>query len=168
MSSHYAGQDGMTIDGGTQSFGLTLRRCRLQQGLSLRTVAKRIGLSAHSGVAEYESGRRIPPDDLMGAYEQALCVPAGYLRSLREQALKERADRLTTDSPALPEPAPRYNTVLIDQLRITRIVTTTVVAASAALVAVGLIHAVRAAPRMAPDDKQISYLLIVGQGRGFD
>jgi transcriptional regulator with XRE-family HTH domain len=81
-------------------FGHILRRSRLREGLSLRAVAKRIGLSAHSGVAEYESGRRLPPEDLIATYERALSLPPGYLLDLRRQALRKRADRTMAASQA--------------------------------------------------------------------
>jgi transcriptional regulator with XRE-family HTH domain len=78
-----------------------LRSSRLEQGLSLRALAKRVGLSAHSGVAEYERGTRVPPADLIDAYEQALGLPSGYLMNLRQQILRERAKSPIGNSPVL-------------------------------------------------------------------
>lgn len=88
------GEIAATADGfDGQNFGHLLRLSRLREGLSLRAVAKRIGLSAHSGVAEYESGRRLPPENLIAPYERALNLPPGYLLDLRRQVLRTRADR---------------------------------------------------------------------------
>jgi transcriptional regulator with XRE-family HTH domain len=84
-----------------QNFGHLLRLSRLREGLSLRAVAKRIGLSAHSGVAEYESGRRLPPENLIAPYERALNLPPGYLLDLRRQALRTRANRTMAASQAV-------------------------------------------------------------------
>ena len=72
-----------------QELGAVLRSSRLEQGLSLRALAKRVGLSAHSGVAEYERGTRVPPADLIDAYERALGLPSGYLMNLRRQILRD-------------------------------------------------------------------------------
>ncbi|MFD9821682.1 helix-turn-helix domain-containing protein, partial [Streptomyces violascens] len=41
-----------------------LRRKRIETGQSMRVLARRIGLSAHSPVSDYEQGRRLPPPDL--------------------------------------------------------------------------------------------------------
>lgn len=84
-----------------QQLGAILRSSRLEQGLSLRALAKRVGLSAHSGVAEYERGTRIPPADLIDAYERALALPTGYLMNLRQQILRERAKSAQSDSSVL-------------------------------------------------------------------
>lgn len=89
-SGHFRSPSG---DPGVQELSHVLRLSRLRQGLSLRTVARGIGLTAHSGIAEYESGRRIPPADLLCSYEQMLGLPPGYLERLRQQALQERAER---------------------------------------------------------------------------
>jgi transcriptional regulator with XRE-family HTH domain len=70
-----------------------LRRYRLEQGLSFRVLARRLGLSAHSGLADYEQGRRIPPEDLIAAYERVFGLPPGQLRELRARAFAERARR---------------------------------------------------------------------------
>lgn len=92
-----------------QHLGNVLRSSRLEQGLSLRALAKRVGLSAHSGVAEYERGTRIPPADLIDAYERALALPSGYLKNLRQQILRERARPRNSEtielSPVPDEPA---------------------------------------------------------------
>jgi transcriptional regulator with XRE-family HTH domain len=74
--------------------GVALRRRRLELGISQRQLARLIGLSAHSNLGDYERGRRIPPGDIVVAYEQLLAVEPGYFQSLRRAALSERASRL--------------------------------------------------------------------------
>lgn len=104
-----------------RDFGHILRRSRLRQGLSLRAVAKSIGLSAHSGVAEYESGRRLPPEDLIASYERVLGLPPGYLLDLRRQVLHKRADRMvarsqvTARNPGLPSPVVQPSSLSVVQ-----------------------------------------------------
>ncbi len=146
MSSYYAQQDKTlsgTDDDCLQKFGLVLRHSRLEQGLSMRTVAKRIGLSAHSGVAEYESGRRIPPEDLIDAYERALCVPVGYLQELRKQALKERANRNATEPLILSEQLAEPDLRPDDLANLVREAMTIALAASSTLLAIGLVLTAR-------------------------
>jgi transcriptional regulator with XRE-family HTH domain len=77
-----------------KELGWTLRRQRLANGWSLRLIARRMGLSSHSSLIDYEHGRRIPPQDLLQAFERALEFPSGQLQTLRKAALKERADVL--------------------------------------------------------------------------
>lgn len=77
--------------------GLTLYRLRLSRGLSLRVLARRLGMSGHGGLTEYEKGRRIPPEDVVVACERVLGVRDGQLRRLRERALAERAEAKTHD-----------------------------------------------------------------------
>lgn len=74
--------------------GAALRRRRLELGISQRQLTKLIGLSAHSNLGDYERGRRIPPGDIVVAYEQLLAVEPGYFQALRRAALSERASRL--------------------------------------------------------------------------
>ncbi len=77
----------------TAELGRALRVHRLACGLSLRGMARRIGMSAHSGLVDYERGRRVLPEDLALACERALELPAGYLVSLRRRALAELAEQ---------------------------------------------------------------------------
>src|SRR4051812_30037644 len=76
---------------GMVRLGAILYRNRVERGLSLRAMARRLGLSAHSGLIDYERGRRIPPEDLLAAYERVFDLPADRLCGLRRQALVERA-----------------------------------------------------------------------------
>jgi transcriptional regulator with XRE-family HTH domain len=71
--------------------GATMRSCRVARGMSLRGLAKEVGLSAHGTLVDYEHGRRIPPEDLLSACEKALGVDDARLRRLREEALSELA-----------------------------------------------------------------------------
>lgn len=125
-------------DSCAQQLGAILRSSRLEQGLSLRTLAKRVGLSAHSGVAEYERGTRIPPADLIDAYERALALPSGYLMNMRQQIMRERARSTNSDSPvlsstpdelAIAAPDHRFALGVIAAIVVTA--TTVVIAASA-------------------------------------
>ena len=52
--------------------GQELLRLRLERGLSLRKLARQLGMTAHSGIVDYERGVRIPPPDLMSSYVQVL------------------------------------------------------------------------------------------------
>jgi transcriptional regulator with XRE-family HTH domain len=81
--------------------GTELRRIRLARGLSQREVVRRLGLSAHSNLVDYELGRRIPPGDIVAACETLFDVPCGSLERLRYAALAERAARRY---PAAPPP----------------------------------------------------------------
>ncbi len=73
--------------------GLELRRRRESAGLTQHEMAKRLGLSARSAVADYESGRRKPPADILDAYERALGLEPGSLRDLRDHGLAAQAQR---------------------------------------------------------------------------
>jgi len=79
--------------------GITLRRRRMELGMSQRELARLIGLSAHSNLGDYERGQRIPPGDIVVACEHLLSVEPDSLQSLRRAALCERARRLCS----LPE-----------------------------------------------------------------
>ncbi|MFL6075483.1 MAG: ATP-binding protein [Mycobacteriales bacterium] len=74
-----------------EELGAALYERRLARGLSLRVLARRLGMSGHSGLARYEKGDRIPPADLIRAYERVLGVTDGALVALRDRALAERA-----------------------------------------------------------------------------
>jgi len=104
----------------------------------LRALAKRVGLSAHSGVAEYERGTRIPPADLIDAYERALALPSGYLMNLRQQILRERARSTNGDSSVLTSTpqelaitAPNYRLAMSVAALVAVTVTTAVIVARA-------------------------------------
>ena len=71
--------------------GAEIRRLRKQRGLSQRALVRMIGLSAHSNLSDYETGRRLPPADIVGACERALGVADGYLHDLRALAVADRA-----------------------------------------------------------------------------
>lgn len=70
---------------------LELRRLRESQGLTQQGMAKRLGLSARSAVADYESGRRKPPTDILAAYEGVFQLEPGTLQNLRDSGLAEQA-----------------------------------------------------------------------------
>jgi transcriptional regulator with XRE-family HTH domain len=73
--------------------GAELRSARVARGLSLRALAKSLGLNGHGNLVDYEYGRRIPPEDLLAVWERALGVRDNHFRDLRAKALAERADR---------------------------------------------------------------------------
>lgn len=79
----------------------------MARGLSLRALAKQLGLSGHGTLVDYEYGRRIPPEDLIVRCERVFQVSDGTLRNLREKALAERAneqvDLLLREPPDEPD-----------------------------------------------------------------
>jgi transcriptional regulator with XRE-family HTH domain len=95
---------------------VTLRRLRRASGLTQRALLKPLCLASHSSIVDYESGRRVPPRDIVAAYERFFALPAGQLQQLRSQALaamaaREAAATLTAGSgpargeaPAAPPP----------------------------------------------------------------
>lgn len=94
--------------------GAALRSERLACGMSLRKLARQIGLSGHGTLVDYEYGRRIPPADLLAACERALGVPDGQLGKLRRAALAERghaeAGALLLYARTTTQPTPRAPT----------------------------------------------------------
>jgi tetratricopeptide (TPR) repeat protein/transcriptional regulator with XRE-family HTH domain len=85
--------------------GKELRKVRIARGLSQREVVRRLGLSAHSNLVDYELGRRIPPADIVSACEALYKLPSGYLERLRGAALAERASLEHSETAAV-DPAP--------------------------------------------------------------
>lgn len=82
--------DIVSVPAGTE-LALMLRRLRREHGLSMREMARPLSLAAHSAVADFESGRRLPAADILAAYERHFGLPVGALLALRQQALTERA-----------------------------------------------------------------------------
>jgi transcriptional regulator with XRE-family HTH domain len=68
-----------------------LRQLRRERGLTQRDMVVPLHLAAHSAVADFESGRRVPAVDILGAYERFFGLAPGSLTDLRQQALAERA-----------------------------------------------------------------------------
>lgn len=76
---------------GYAAFGARLRMLRRSRGVSMRALTAMVGLSAHSNLADYECGRRLPPRDVVEACERALAISDGQLSRLREAALLQRS-----------------------------------------------------------------------------
>jgi transcriptional regulator with XRE-family HTH domain len=74
--------------------GLVLYRCRLERGLSQRALARKLGLSAHSSLVDFEKGRRLPPEYLLVAYEHLFGLPEASLVQMRMRLLAARAEVL--------------------------------------------------------------------------
>lgn len=55
-------------------------------------MARLLGLSAHSAVADYESGKRLPAGDIIIGYERVFGIQDGYLQRLRARALTDVAN----------------------------------------------------------------------------
>lgn len=94
----------------SDELGLVLYRCRLEHGLSLRTLARKLGLSAHSSLVDFEKGRRLPPEYLLAGYERIFGLPAQSLVRIRLRLLARRADvlvrqRLAAEPAESAEPA---------------------------------------------------------------
>src|SRR5437868_6102783 len=85
------GMGAVNGNGAARLLGATLRGDRVAHGLSMRALARQIGLSAHGTLVDYEHGRRIPPEDLLVACEKALCIDDEHLLRLRHQVLAELA-----------------------------------------------------------------------------
>ncbi len=77
--------------GAADALATELRRLRRERGLSMRDMAGPLHLSAHSAIADFESGHRLPANDILSAYERHFGLAAGSLRELRRRALAERA-----------------------------------------------------------------------------
>lgn len=83
----------------TELLGRELRRLRLHRELSLRKLTRLVGMTAHSGLVDYERGIRIPPHDLFNALLSVLHPGNGQLVSLYRAALAERTQqRVSTTS----------------------------------------------------------------------
>lgn len=75
-----------------QALAFTLRQLRLREGMSLRDLVRRLGYSAHSAIADFESGRRLPSEGVIQDYETLFAVAPGLLSAQRRRVLAERAD----------------------------------------------------------------------------
>jgi tetratricopeptide (TPR) repeat protein/transcriptional regulator with XRE-family HTH domain len=83
--------DGVRL-GAAGRLAVRLRQLRRARGLSQRALVGPLFLGAHSTVADYEAGRRIPPADVLRGYERYFALPTGQLTRLRELAVAERAE----------------------------------------------------------------------------
>lgn len=92
MLAHDGGDPSSPARGPAEELAAALYRHRLAAGLSQRALASRLGLRGHGNIADYEKGRRLPPGDLITAYERVFGVAGGELRRLRWLALGHRAD----------------------------------------------------------------------------
>ena len=88
--------------GAGAQLALTLRRLRRAHGLSQRALTRPLHLNAHSAIADYEAGRRIPPADVLRDYERFFGLAAGALVRQRGRAIAERA--ALEGPPARPRP----------------------------------------------------------------
>lgn len=96
-----AGSDPATL------LGRELLRLRTARGLSLRRLARLLGMTAHSGLVDYERGLRIPPRDLMTAYVRVLSPQDDGLLAIYNAALDSRAARrVAAVLPLMPVPSP--------------------------------------------------------------
>jgi transcriptional regulator with XRE-family HTH domain len=73
-------------------FGAELRRLREHAGLTVRRLADELH-RAHSGIVEWERGRRLPGVDVVEQYEDYFGLKRGTLVSQRERARIERLER---------------------------------------------------------------------------
>ena len=72
-------------------FGAELRRLRVQAGLSIRGLAGALH-RAHSGIVDYERGRRLPGADVVEQYESYFGLSPGTLGAPRERVRVQRLD----------------------------------------------------------------------------
>lgn len=113
------GEEAHAIDGrkvGAETeLRIMLRRLRQERGMSQRAMAVPLQLAAHSAVADFEAGRRLPAQDILLAYERYFGLAAGTLVAVRARALAERAAlraaeqaQASAGSPQVPrKPPPR-------------------------------------------------------------
>jgi transcriptional regulator with XRE-family HTH domain len=80
-----------TVGTAANFLGQELLRLRLEDGISLRRLARMFGMSAHSGLVDYERGSRIPPANIMQAYARVFTTEREYLMRLHRAAMVERA-----------------------------------------------------------------------------
>jgi transcriptional regulator with XRE-family HTH domain len=104
--------DALTQTDAQFAFGAQLRMLRRSKGMSMRALTGLIGLSAHSNLADYECGRRLPPRDVVEACERALGVANQELLRRWEATLRERSQRDSVESainarPDAPSTEPR-------------------------------------------------------------
>jgi hypothetical protein len=92
-SGGHTSQTSTAATSATAALGQELLRLRLLRGLSLRKLARLLGMAAHSGLVDYEKGSRIPPKDLMCSYQQVLRPDNGHLRELYRAALADRVQQ---------------------------------------------------------------------------
>lgn len=59
--------------------GLALYRLRLSRGLSLRVLARRLGMSGHGGLTEYEKGRRAAPHQRQSCCDRCPTLTASVI-----------------------------------------------------------------------------------------
>lgn len=81
-----------------------LRRLRTARGLTQRKMALALGLGAHSNIADFESGRRLPQNDILGAYERYFSLPSAELQRLRARVLTARARAGRHEGPPAGQP----------------------------------------------------------------
>jgi tetratricopeptide (TPR) repeat protein/transcriptional regulator with XRE-family HTH domain len=91
VTARWDGMDTASVAAGA-ALALTLRRLRRERDLSMREMARPLSLAAHSAVADFESGRRLPAPDILAAYERYFSLSPGSLLALRRKALAERAE----------------------------------------------------------------------------
>jgi transcriptional regulator with XRE-family HTH domain len=75
-----------------EAFGVQLRRLREQAGLTVRALGHRLH-RAHSGIVEYEGGRRLPGVGVVEQYEDFFELSRGTLLAQRERARMLRLER---------------------------------------------------------------------------
>ena len=73
-------------------FGAELRELRVRADLSVRQLAAALH-RAHSGIVEFESGRRLPAVEVVEQYEDHFGLARGTLVAKRERARAARLDR---------------------------------------------------------------------------
>jgi len=73
-------------------FGDVLRQLRVRAGLSVRGLAEELH-RAHSGLVEYEGGRRLPSVEVVEQYESYFGLSRGTLVAGRERARAEERER---------------------------------------------------------------------------
>ncbi|MFC0438289.1 tetratricopeptide repeat protein [Kutzneria buriramensis] len=79
------------------ALGARLKRIRIERGLSLRGMARRLGSVGHSTLVDFEHGRRLIPADLLALYHRVAPENAGDLTRLWQAVLTARADGLAID-----------------------------------------------------------------------
>lgn len=100
--------------------GAAMRAAREAHGIGLRQMAKRLGYSAHSNLSDYESGKRLPSERVLGDYERVLELEPGSLTTKLESRLDQLAISPSLVTISAPDPSPTAANVNVSPINAAR------------------------------------------------